>query len=410
MNDPSAPPISDSALVEVAADFVALVGVARWNRRIAELGRVIVATQRTGRALMQRHIIEISIERLRRQGRNTPPTEAERLIAAMARELTSAAGELAAPGRTRLRAELIAALLGSATLMPLFHLAGTAMRQRGRGFDVGYLGFDDGAPFDLMLLRQGHEAELACDVVSAEDGRDLHRGAWVRLVDRVDPDLQTWLTAHPGRYLLKMTLPHGLRSSTEPEGRCDRLAALHARITTMLKAQRRADHDEAAVLRLDPLMLAGSQADELGMMNRLRREFGHEAHLAVTAVGGGVFVMAARAGREDEIAAAIRRRMAAIAPARLTGSRPGILSMLIDDIDRAEWRHLRDRLTLEGEARHFLTHPEARGIVAVTCASRLELLGECPTDTAPDGEMRFRNPSHPAAKAAGLAPAVLSSV
>ena len=35
----------------------------------------------------------------------------------------------------------------------------------------------------------------------------------------------------------------------------------------MLEAQRRADHDEAAVLRLDPLMLAAAQADELGLVS-----------------------------------------------------------------------------------------------------------------------------------------------
>ena len=34
----------------------------------------------------------------------------------------------------------------------------------------------------------------------------------------------------------------------------------------MLEASGRADHDEAAVLRLDPLMLAGAQADELGLL------------------------------------------------------------------------------------------------------------------------------------------------
>jgi hypothetical protein len=42
-------------------------------------------------------------------------------------------------------------------------------------------------------------------------------------------------------------------------------------------------------------------------------------------------------------------------------------------------------------------------VVAVTCTSRLELFG------ASDAAMRFRNPSHPAAKAPALAPAVLSS-
>jgi hypothetical protein len=178
----------------------------------------------------------------------------------------------------------------------------------------------------------------------------------------------------------------------------------------MLQSDQRADHDEAAVLRLDPLMLAATQADELGLMSSLRREFGHEANLAVSSAGRGVFVLAARAGREDEVAVAIRRRMAAIAPVRLTGTRPGILAMLVEDTDRAEWRHLRDQLELEGEARQFLTNPEAKGVVAVSCTSRLELFGPATPDAAPDGELRFRNPSHPAARTAALAPAVLSSL
>ena len=85
--------------------------------------------------------------------------------------------------------------------------------------------------------------------------------------------------------------------------------------------------------------------------------------------------MAARAGREDEVAAAIRRRLVDIAPARLTGTRPGILAMFIDDTDRSEWRGLRERLELEGEARQFLANKEARPVIAVTCASRFELFG-----------------------------------
>ena len=123
-----------------------------------------------------------------------------------------------------------------------------------------------------------------------------------------------------------------------------------------------------------------------------------------------MFVLAARAGRENEVAVAIRRRMAAVAPVRLTGARPGILAMFIEDTDRLEWRHLREKLELEGETRQFLTLPEARRVVAVTCASRLELFGAGAPDAAPDGELRFRNPAHPAARTAALAPAVMSSV
>jgi hypothetical protein len=145
-------------------------------------------------------------------------------------------------------------------------------------------------------------------------------------------------------------------------------------------------------------------------MPRLRAEFGPEAHLSVTAAAGGVFVMAARGGRENDVACAVRRRLDALAPARLTGARPGILAMFIEDTDRTEWRLLRERLELEGEARQFMTHEEARSVVAVTCCSRLELFGLPGPDAAPDGELRFRNPAHPAAKAEALAPAVTSSL
>jgi hypothetical protein len=189
---------------------------------------------------------------------------------------------------------------------------------------------------------------------------------------------------------------------------------LHKRIKDMLAGTRRADYDEAAMLRLDPLLLAGAQANDgprpNSVMAKLRREFGPEAHLAMTEAGGSVFVMAARSGSENQVATAVRRRLATIAPARLSATRPGIISMLIDDIDPLEWRSLRDQLMLEGETRHFLTFPEARHVIAVTCASRFELANATPPLAAPGGDLRFRNPMHPAAKSPALAPAVASTV
>jgi hypothetical protein len=285
------------------------------------------------------------------------------------------------------------------------------MAQRDRGFEVTFSGLQDETPHDLLLRRDHVEAEVACDVVTAEEGRGVHRGAWFRLADRIDPDLQTWLAAHPGRYLLKMTLPKGLRGDLVGSDReSETLVRLHQRITTMLETRTRKEYDEAIVLRLDPLLLAGAQAEDVGLISSLRREFGPEAHLSVTTTGNAVFVMAARAGQENEVATAIRRRLAALAPARLTGGRPGILSVFVEDTDRQEWRGLRDRLELEGEARQFMTHPEARPVVAISFVSRFELFGVAEPDAAPGGELRFRNPGHPAAGLPALAPAVLSSL
>jgi len=404
---PPIQPIHDAATIEA---FVGLIGARRWAMRVSEIARRSAAGRRAGKALLQRHAIELTIERLRRP-LNRNPSGAECRIAQLAGEALSVDTALRPKGRGEWGKSLGQAMTGDNTLAPAFHLLRTAARQRERGFAVDFAGLEEGAPFDLLLSSNGTEAEVACDVVSAEEGRCVHRGAWFRLADRIDPDLQTWLAAHPGRYLLKMTLPHGLQGGLQDaaqEG--DGLSVLHQRIRALLEDRRRTDQDAALVLRLDPLLLTAAQADELGLMSSLRRDFGPEAHLSVTAAGGGVFVMAARAGREDEVAVAIRRRMAAIAPYRLTGSRPGILAMFVEDTDRTEWRALRERLELEGEARQFLTFPEARPVVAVTCTSRLELFGLPAPDAAPDGELRFRNPAHPAAKAPALAPAVQSSM
>jgi hypothetical protein len=174
------------------------------------------------------------------------------------------------------------------------------------------------------------------------------------------------------------------------------------------EARSRQHHDEEVVLRLDPLLLAGAQDGDGRLMPSLRREFGPEAHLSVTTSSQGVFVMAARAGRGNEVAAAIRRRLASLAPARLTGQRPGILSVFVEDAGRLEWRRLRNGLELEGEARQFMTSPEAQPVVAASFVSRLELFGLGGPDTAAGGELRFRNPRHPAAGSAALAPAVVS--
>lgn len=385
--------------------FIELVGPRRWAERVRELGHLAAGGPRAGRAERQRHGIEWTIERLRR-GR-TAPSPLEARIAELAAAATEAAERLSPAGRDRFRAALDAALTEAATLVPLFHLLRTATSYRARGFAVSFAGFEDAAPFDLLLRRGDAAAEVVCDVVSAEQGRGLPRAAWLHLADRIDADLQTWLAAHPGRYLLKMTLPDGLPAAADAQA----MTALHARIRRMLATQSRSEQDAAVVLRLDPLLLAGAQADESDTLARLRQEFGPEAQLAVTSgEDGGLFVLAARAGREDEVAAAIRRRMASIAPARLTGARPGILAMFIEDTERTEWRGLRDRLELEGEARQFLTHKEARPVVAVTCTSRFELLGMAPPDAVEDGELRFRNPAHPAARSPALAPAVLSTV
>jgi hypothetical protein len=403
---PRPPPFDPRALDA----FVALAGPKAWSARITEIHRLAAAGPRAGLAIRQRHAVELAIERLR--GSLSRPASVPELHAArLAGEAVALVTQLSPHGCTRLTERLRADLRCDGTLMSFFHLLRTAALQRQRGFEVIFAGFEQDASYDLLLTSGAVEAEVVCDMVSAEEGRLVHRGAWSRLADRMDEDLRDWLTRHPGRYVLKMTLPLGLQGGLrEPTAEGGALASLHGRIRRLLETKGRREHDEELVLRLDPLVLPGETSHHTAFWSSLRQEFGPEAHLSVTTADHGIFVMAARAGRENEIATAVRRRLAAIAPSRLTGTRPGILAMFVEDTDSGEWRGLRERLELEGEARQFLAHKAARPVIAVTCASRFELFGMPAPYAVADGELRFRNPAHPAARAAALAPAVLSSV
>jgi hypothetical protein len=381
--------------------LVALAGERAFRARLTELGARTGGPGLTARALQQRHAAELLSARILARGRAT--TEAERTLATLAQTLVHAAHTLPPAGRARLRAHLAEALTGAATLVPLLHVARAAHAHAARGFAVEWTGFASETPHDLEIRREGATAELVCDVVSAEAGRSVHRGDWFAFVDRLNPDLQAWLAAHPGRYLLKMTLPTGLAGEAAAN-------ALHARVMDMLSTDRRTAAEPEMVLKLDPLVVAAA-ADQTALVDGLRAQFGPEAHLAVTATPAGrsMFVMAARAGREDEVAAAIARHCGPMA-ARLSGRHPGILALLVEDVAGGEWRALRERLEIEGATRGFLTAPQARGVVCVQCRSRLELFGATGADAAPDGELRFRNPAHPAARDAALLPAVSSTV
>jgi hypothetical protein len=386
---------------QAACAFVRLIGQAAWRQRIDALEVAIGARRIAGRVVQDRHALELAIARLA-AGMPARPTVAERAVAALAADAVAVHATLSSRGADRLLARLHDSLDGTATLIPVFHLLRTAALHRARGFAVHFASLEDDAPYDLVIGRDGRAAEIVCAVISAEEGHWVHRGDWFALVDRINPELQSWLGAHPGRYILKMTLPEGLDGTRN-------LAAVQARIAALLEGERKSDHSETAVLRLDPLLMAQAEAGRAALAARLRAQFGEEAHFAVAAAESSMFVMAARAGRPNEVAAVLQRRLAEL-PARLSGARPGILAVFVEDTDPTEWRSLRERLELEGATRNFLTAPEARPVVAVTCASRFELLGQPEPIAARGGELRYRNPAHPLARDAILAPAVVNQV
>ncbi|MFC0386358.1 hypothetical protein [Muricoccus vinaceus] len=369
---------------KVLAGFFGLAGAKRWDARLAEIGRRAACGSLAARAAQERHALELTLHRLSSPEAMAGAGAAERQLLSYAREAVRLAEALPAEPRKRLRAQVLSGLTGEANLIPLFHLLRVAALHRARGFEVRFTGLADGTPHDLLITRGDTQAEIVCETVSAEEGRPVLRNDWCAFADGINPDLQTWLAAHPGKYVLKMTLPEGLRRDALD------IHVLQRRIMEMLRDRRRQDSAADAMLKLDPLLLAGAQAAIPA--SALRALFGPEAHLAVAQGGGNILVLAARAGQASDVARAVCRRIEASAT-RLSGDRPGIMAVFLDDLARQEWRGLRDRMELEGAVRRFLTTPQARRISAVSCASRMEMFGMAAPDAVAGGELRFRNPA-----------------
>lgn len=372
--------------------LVALVGRERWEAALAELAAARPSRQLKARR--QREAFLLALERLRRGDAAAGP---EQVLGRLLAEFLPSLPPSAEPA--------LAARLAAPLGLPwLFHLLRLARRFLRAGQRVHFAGLVEGAPFDLAVGKGEDGLVVAAEAVSAEEGRDLPRAAWLALTDELDPDLQTWLAAHPGRYLLKMTLPPGVRVSPGEETAA--LAALQREIRAFLAGQR--DEAASALLRLDPLLLAGARASELGLLDELRRHFGPEAHLAVTRGAGGMVVMAARSARGNQIAHLLAHR-AAEAAARLAGQRAGMIAFFLEDTDLTEWQYLRRDYQIEIEARRFLLSEAGRGIAALSCASRAELFELGPPRAAEAGELRFANPRHPSLERRDLAPLLASA-
>ena len=321
------------------AAFIALCGEGPWHSRVAELGLRMQPGSLSGRAAQQRHALELALSRLcgpprHGQGRarpNAASAPSRRMRWQLAASLPPAGPRARLQDQHPRRADR----RGDAdpAVPPAAHRRAAA---RPRLHPALRPAWPRRHPYDLLAERGGATAEVVCETVSAEEGRQVHRGDWWALVDAINPELQTWLAAHPGRYLLKMTLPDGISGP-------DQLAELQRRISAMLAAEKRQDSGAAGGAEARPADAGrrpGAGPRGGGLPARLRAQFGPEAHLAVTTApgSGSVFAMAARAGRENEIAAAVCRRLALAAESRLSGRHPGILAVFLDDLDRPDWR------------------------------------------------------------------------
>jgi hypothetical protein len=99
--------------------FLALIGTRRWLARLTEIRDLAASGPRAGQAIRQRHGVELTLEKLRRQP-GAEPSTAEILLGRLAAEIARVATGLTPTGRDRLVDQLHLGLSAQNTLVAIF--------------------------------------------------------------------------------------------------------------------------------------------------------------------------------------------------------------------------------------------------------------------------------------------------
>ncbi len=113
--------------------------------------------------------------------------------------------------------------------------------------------------------------------------------------------------------------------------------------------------------------------------------------------------MAARTGRENTISEAVVRRLAAAAPTRLSGERPGILAVFLDEVERAEWRGLREAAGAGGGGAPLPDRPGSAAGGGRNLHQPYGIVRPCPAGCRAGGRTALPQPDAPAGAAGGSA-------
>jgi hypothetical protein len=379
--------------------FMGLVGRPAWTARVRALENQIKRQPTLRHAIRRRYLLEMAFDQLDRRVRNRNETRAlpeqSAALAEIAGVIGDAAEILTKAGRATLQERLRAAFGDDGNLAEALHPFAVARRFLELGFTVAFPGLEKDTPHDLLVAKDGIDADVVCVAVGSDPGRAVNSDDWFQLIDLIDPALRAYVVDRPGRYLLKLSMPKGLSNAKAIPG-------IRDAVLDLLSQNQRSARAESVVMKLDPLSMPANRVDQETLHQRLQAQFGPGASLAIGVDGESAFAVAGRSGKPDNIAAGVLQQMVDV-PRRFGGERPGLLFTLVDDVSAVEWTNLRDQMELEVAGRELLNRTENAPVHSVAFLSVADLVSAGPPGFARYRSLCVLNPKHPQADSEALA-------
>lgn len=273
-------------------------------------------------------------------------------------------------------------------LQPLAFEMASAVDLSGRGFKLQFVDLESCERFDYLIRKDGVEAEFECKTVSYDLGRQVHRRVFERLGKQVfERGVSEFLTTSGPNIRIDLTLEARLPSGEKPLARVvDMVAsALRGNAATEPGLGRARASEWDIPGRPDDLR----QSDLKGTFDR-----GDDDHTLIAIGPRRAFALVASSEKPARLLQGVFRELRRVAREQLSGTRPGVIAVQIEDIRESDWVQLSHGSAIEAMTAAYFVTGRREHIHSVLYSSE-QLLHKAPGRAWLSGtRLVYRNPAN----------------
>lgn len=329
--------------------FIDLIGVNRWDRRIAGFNADAESSPFLWKIVTDYHWLEICLGyqqgSLQRRGSVLTEEYGKPDIAALAfaASVVRIYEHLSPTSKRQIVGRLRDCLKSPSGFASLYLEIDIATRLMSWGYDVIFPDIYGTGNYDLAFERDGIVGEVECKSLSVDAGRQIHRRDFYRLIDAIRESMAA--AAERGRIIVVVNLEGRLVSAEKERSRlkaCIEEAIMRDPGETVegegFKIER--PRYESCLPEPDP-------GDSGAFLAHCQKVFGSRAHIAGGIAGERGCLVVVRSDREDDTSKPWLEAMRK-GSCQLSGTRPGFLVVQLHDIEPEDILklHLRRRAAL----------------------------------------------------------------
>ena len=332
-------------LPKILRQCIAITGWPVWKARLRSLDKWVENNPLIEDYLAEKYPLELEMERTHRrihlgQAIGLPETSDQAALYSLLFMVSRVHQRLSPAGQRRLAGMIRDCLKAEAGLAPLQYEMLVAAHLMEREFDVTFHDMETGGGFDILATQNGLEVEVEAKTLSGDVGRKVHKRRLYQLARHVYPTMKRARDLRTGGQIARVILPGRLLGADQP------MREISARLTKVLDGSASDPRPDPCAVEYITFPLEGSPfqrshlepPDQNAVQRYVEERIGREnvSMFFVATINRSAVVVTVESRQSDAIMDAMVRALKETAKRQLTGTRPGIICVMLTDLKEAE--------------------------------------------------------------------------